>query len=229
MITLLHGDHIEVSRTELNRLKAAAVGREVRQVDGRNLEASTLVQALESGSLFGGDTTIIVEHLFGKLGRQIKKAAEYCSIIAKAAQTSDVIIWEDKEVSATVVKQLGPHTTIRVFKLPVLIFQFLDGVRPGNRQATLLTYGTLTETTAAELVFSMLIKRVRQLIGIADGHPPAGVAPWQLGRLTTQAKSFTMSELISLYTALGDAEYGVKSGASPFGLKALTQQALLTI
>lgn len=226
MITLLHGDYIEASRNELNRLKREAVEKEIRQLDGQSIEATTLVQSLESTSLFGVDTLVVVERLFGKLGRQQKKIEELCRILLKA--TGDIVLWEDKEIGAAVIKNLGTPT-IRVFKLPVLIFQFLDGIKPGQAKTLLDVFAKLTLAEAPELVFAMLVKRLRLLIQISDGVSPAGAAGWQLTRLTTQAKSFTMSELVRLYEDLGEAEYAVKSGQSPFSLKQLLEQWILTL
>ena len=48
MITLLHGDQIETSRSEFNRLKEAATGKEIRNLDGKTIDAALLTQALES-------------------------------------------------------------------------------------------------------------------------------------------------------------------------------------
>ena len=61
MITLIHGDDIELSRTEFNRLKALAKGREIRVLDGRTVDESNLTQALESSSMFGTETAIFIE------------------------------------------------------------------------------------------------------------------------------------------------------------------------
>jgi len=220
MITLLHGDNTEASRVELNRLRDLAKDIEIRGIDGRNIDSALLTQSLESKSLFGGDMLVVIERLFGKLGRQIKRMSEYCAIVTSS--DGDIVMWEDKELSASVIKQLGTGVNVRLFKLPVLIFQFLDSLQ-------LDTFAKLMETEAPELVFSMLIKRVRQLIAIADGGEPAGLQGWQVRRLTTQAKSFTMNQLISLYEKLGRAEYELKSGASPFTFRQALEQVLITI
>ena len=217
MITLLNGDNVEASRGELNRLKLEAKGREMRTVEGRSVDSGTLVQSLESSSLFSITTLIIIEQLFGKLGRQTKKISEYSGMLAKAGKDADIIIWEDKELGEATIKQLGPGVTVRLFKLPVLIFQFLDTL-------SLSMFERLCETEPPELVFSMLVKRVRQLIS-----PPEGLADWQLARLTRQAKSFTMNERISLYGKLGEAEYAIKSGSSPFTFRQLLEQVLLSV
>lgn len=229
MITLLHGDHIEVSRAELNRLKQQAQGRELRNVDGRSIDPALLVQLVESLSLFGTETLIVIEQLFGKLGRQTNKINQYADILVKAGENHDIILWENKELTPTVVKQLGARVTVRLFKLPVLIFQFLDTIRPGNRTFLLSTFMKLMDVEAPELVFSMCVKRVRQLVSIRSGSSPEGLAGWQVSRLTSQAKSFTMDELVNLYEKLGDAEYALKSGSSPFPFRMALEQIFLTL
>lgn len=223
MITLLHGDHIEASRNELNTIKKEAGEKEIRQLDGQSIESATLIQSLDSSSLFGGEILVVIERLFSKLGRQQKKIEELAGMLAKTQ--ADIVLWEDKEVGATVIKNLGT-ATVRLFKLPVLIFQFLDTVKPNNVKQLLTLFEQLD---SPELVFAMLVKRVRQLISIADGGTPAGLQGWQVARLTTQAKSFTMSELVALYTRLGHAEYAIKSGTSPFTMRQLLEQIVVAI
>src|SRR5688572_2063982 len=98
MITLLHGDYIEASRTELNHLRSQAKDKEVRVIDGRSIDASSLIQSLESQSLFEDGTLVVIEQLFGKLGRQVKRISEYCAIVAAADKKNDILMWEDKEL-----------------------------------------------------------------------------------------------------------------------------------
>jgi DNA polymerase III delta subunit len=229
MITLLHGEYIEASRAELNRLIERAKGREIRRVEGKSVDASLLVQSLESSSLFTTDTLVVVEQLFGKLGRQTKKIAQYAEIITRAADQMDIILWEDSQLTVAMIKHLGASVAVREFTLPVLIFQFLDSVRAGNRKQTLSIFSDLIRTHAPELVFSMLVKRVRQLMLLVTGGQPAGLAAWQLTRLTTQAKSFTIDELIVLYGKLADAEYSIKSGSSAFTFRQRIEQVLVTL
>jgi DNA polymerase III delta subunit len=229
MITLLHGDYIEASRNELVRLKEKSHGKEIRELDGRTIELSSLTQSLESTSMFGGDTVVIIERLFGKLGRQTKKIESLGQIISRASGTIDVILWEDKEVGKTVIKYLGDTVNVRLFALPVYIFQLLDGLKPDNAAALLSLYENMKHTDAPELIFSMIVKRVRQLIGIMDGGAPEGLAPWQAARLTTQAKSFTMEKLLSMYELLHTIEVHIKTGMSPFTMTELTEQFLISL
>ncbi len=226
MITILHGDHIEASRAELIRLKEAAQGKDVRQLDGTSADAQTLIQSLESSSLFGGDVFVIIEQLFSRLGRQQKKVELLANILKDHEKTCDIILWESKELTPSVLKSLGSPAA-RLFKLPVLIFQFLDGLTPGNTKKSLDTFERLVTSEAPELVFSMIAKRMRQLLFIAMDVPVAGVADWQRSRLTTQAKSFRMKQLKTLYTRLGDIEFSIKSGASAYDMKGHLEQWLI--
>lgn len=228
MITLIHGDHIEASRLEFNKLKEACE-KEIRLVDGRVVTEANLIQSLESSSLFGGEASIFIDRLFSTIGKQQKRIEALASIVVKSAETSDIILWEDKEAGTTVIKNLGTHINVKLFKLPVLIFQFLDSLCPDNAKKLLALYTELVSSEAPELVFSMMVKRMRQLIQIADGGTPQGAAPWQATRLTTQAKSFTMEKLLVLYKKMHDSEVQIKTGMSPFTLSAHTEQLLINL
>lgn len=228
MITILHGDYIEASRNELHRLREKAVGKEVRVLDGRGADALSLTQITQSSSLFGTDTLVILERVFGKLGRQTKKIEEFASIILNA-QGVDCIIWEEKELGSSTVKLFGTQASVRLFKLPVLIFQLLDGVRPGNAAQLLSIYAKIKDQDAPELVHSLLVKRVRQLIQIADGIVPEGLAPWQQNRLTMQSKSFTMDQLLAMHALLHDSEARIKTGMSPFSMAEHIEQFFITL
>ncbi len=219
MITLLHGDNIEASRSEFIRMKAAAKDKDIRTFDGRTIDAASLTQGLESRSMFGGETVVFIENLFGKLGRKTKLIEQLAAIIGDSA--SDVVVWEDKEMGTTVLKNLG-KATVRLFKIPSIIFQFLDTL-------SLPTYQQLVQTEPPELVFSMLTRRIRQLIQLRDGVTPEGMQGWQISRLTRQAKLFTMERLLAMYKKLLDIEYSIKSGSSPFSLKQLTEQFLIDL
>lgn len=216
MITLLHGDYIEASRNEVMRLKLSAAGREVRTLDGKSLDSGVLIQALESTSLFGGESIVIIEQLFGKLGKQPKKAEQYASVLLRSGDTAEVVLWEEREIPPSIIKLLGTKTNVRLFKLPALIFQFLDSFRPNSGKMLMMQYEKLIVDVSAEVIFSMLAKRVRQLMELLDHVAPVGLAPWQQVRLTSQAKSFTMEQLIGFEKQLLDSEMSVKSGTSAF-------------
>lgn len=226
MITLIHGDDVESSRRELNRLRGLAVGKEIRSLDGRGLTDTALTQSLESGSMFGGETLVIIENLFGKLGKKQKLIARLAEIIK--GSPSEAVLWEDKEVGATVINSLG-NAKIQLFKTPIALFQLLDSIKPNSAKTILALFQKTLETHAPELTYTMIVRRIRQLIQVADGVIPEGLQSWQVSRLTSQARSFTMNRLIDRYRRLLDMEYSIKSGVSPFSLTQLLEQYLIDI
>lgn len=228
MITLLHGDLIDASRTDLNRLKATFSGKDIRILDGRSIDETTLTQALESQSLYGTDTVVIIEQLFGKLGKKVKIITALASILVRAGSATDIILWEDKEVSATVIKSLG-SPTVRLFKTSQLLFQLLDGLVPGRAAPLLHTLEIVLKTNVTEVVFVMMVRRVRHLIQLRDAVTPEGLAGWQVGRLTAQARLFTIEKLVAMHSALTDIDIAVKTGASPFTLAQQIEQFIITL
>src|SRR3989338_7216865 len=127
MITLLHGDNIQASRNALIELKEKYKGKEIRQLNGRDVDETKLIQALQSSSLFGGDTLVIIENLFTALGgRKSKRLDGVLVMLKESSQTIDVIVWEGKEVGKTVITGLGPTVKPQLFAIPTIIFKFLD-------------------------------------------------------------------------------------------------------
>lgn len=229
MITLLHGDNIETSRSELMRLKDQASGKETRLLDGRSVNEVNLTQALESQALFGSGTLVIIENLFGKLGKKLKLIASLAAIIIRSSNTTDIILWEDRDVSITVIKSLGTGVKVQLFKTPISLFQFLDSLGSGNVKNSLLLFQKTLETHAPELILTMIVRRMRQYIMLKDNVTPEGLQDWQVSRLTSQAKSFTMEKLLSMYQRLLDIEYSIKTGSSPFTLTQHLEQFIIDL
>ena len=229
MIILLHGDNIEASRSEMLRLKDQAGGKEIRLLDGKSVNEANLTQALESEALFGGGTLVIIENLFGKLGKKQKNIADLAEIIIRSSNTSDIILWEDREVSITVIKSLGKAVKIQLFKTPISLFQFLDSLGAGSTKNSLLLFQKTLETHAPELILSMIVRRMRQCIMLKDNVTPEGLQDWQASRLTAKAKYFTMKKLLSMYQRLLDIEYAIKSGNSAFTLTQQLEQLVIDL
>lgn len=228
MITLLHGDHTQASRTELLRLIGQHKGAEVRSLDGSKLDETELSQAIESSSLFGGEILVVIENVLRKYAKLPKALAKLAHII-RSTEVADVILWENKEVSDAQIKLLGPGIQAKKFSIPKVLFAFLDSLAPGEAGTTLPLYETLTRAEAPELVYTMIARRMHQLAILSGGGDIPGLAPWQRSRLTSQAKRFTMEKLQASLSQLLMHEYRLKTGMTPFSLKQLTEQFLVDI
>lgn len=105
----------------------------------------------------------------------------------------------------------------------------MDSFKPGNARICLTSFKKTLDTHAPELIYTMIVRRIRQLIQIADGVPPEGLQSWQVSRLTSQARSFTIKRLIDLYKKLLAMEYSIKTGVSPFTLKEYMEQFFIDL
>ena len=218
MITLLHGDNVEASRLALLERKRATKGVEIRPLEGRTLDRDALQQALFTTSMEASRVLVIIENLFVKLARKSKAADEFLTMIRNWGSLQDIILWESKEIDKSQLSKLGPTAKVELFKTPQVLFELLDGLRPGNKRRSLELYRQAVTHQPAEILFAMLSRRIRQLILAVSGGSVPGLAPWQSARLTSQARFFTMEKLQTMYRQLLVVEYSTKSGQSPFNL-----------
>lgn len=216
MKVLLHGENTEQSRAEFVRLKEQCSNSDIRDFTGKQLDETSLVQAVASDSLFGTDTSIFIENLFSPLGKKVKTAAQYADIIKNANKTFIIVLWESKGLGKETIHFLEPDVSIRLFDYPKIIFTFLDSIVPGGSKKSLALLEELLVTEPSELVWSMLVSRIRVLMQIKDKVIPERMSSWQLSRLTNQARLFTMNKLLSMHKNLLTSEYSLKQGISPY-------------
>lgn len=229
MLYLIHGDNTEAARNKLLELKAAAKTKEIRTLNGKRMDPNATVQALESSSLFGGDVLVVVEGFISSAKKREKAFGIILAQLLAAATTIDVVLYEEKEVEKGTLTKLGSKGEIFLFKTPVVIFQFLDSIRPGNAKTSLTLFTQVLTREPAEIVFALLVRRVRQLMVLADGLVPDGLQGWQADRLTSQARHFTIDELVVMHTSLLDIDIAIKTGSSPFTLAQRIEQILITL
>lgn len=229
MLYVLHGDQPESARKKLTELKAAVKNREIREIDGKHIDVTNLVVALESSSLFGNDICVIIEGFIGSAKKREKAFASTLSKILEASKDCDIILYEEKEIDKTTLSKFGSAASVFLFKTPVVLFQFLDGLRPGNAKATLALFSETVANEAPEVVFVLLVRRVRQLIELLDHVTPDGLQSWQAGRLTAQARHFTIEQLVAMHEELLAIDIAIKTGATPFTLAQLLEQFIIKL
>lgn len=215
MITILHGDNIEASRAEFMKIQQAGKGAQIRWLDTKSIDPTALYTALTTPAMEGEKVLVIVENFFS--GRK-KKPDTLFDIQTDA----HVIIWEGRELEKALLSKLAPSVSVKLFRTPPAIFEFLD-------KLTLESFQKAVGQEPPELIFTLLVRRVRQLLMLSGGTRIGALAPWQEARLTRQGRSFTMEKLYTMHNGLLDLEYALKTGASPFSLTELLQQWIINL
>ena len=191
--------------------------QEIIKLDGAKASMTDIKLACESGSFFGQEKLVLIENFLGR-----SKSTEKDAIVAYLGTNcplKDVVFWESKQISQTNLKKLSKSLAVKLFKLPPLVFKFLDCLSPGNAKVCLAFLKDL-RYQPPELIFYFLCQRFYQLI-IAKDLGPKGLtrqAPWQQAKLATQAKKFTLAQLENIYARLLQIDTQVKTGQSPMPL-----------
>lgn len=228
MISLYYGDNYVLSRQRLNQhldqLKTNQV--DLVRLMGKNLSLEALTQELESNSLFNQEKALIIENLFSLPGAALRNSV--INLIVKN-HNQTILLWDKKPLTKTNLKPLTQVKTIKFneFPLPLTVFKFLDSIIPGKGDTGLKYLHQSLQTNPIELVFYFLSRRISQLIQALDQPQTLKSSPWQKSKLVSQAKKFTLDQLIQLHHQLLQLDYLNKTGQTPFDL--LTELDLLLV
>ena len=129
------GDYIVSSRKAfLNNLEGFKKdGHEVIKVAGKELSPESLEMLSTPVSLFGEKRALVVE---GLLSGQKSKEKETIIKVVSLLECS-VILWENKSFSKNDQLKYPKNFVFKNFKLPQVIFNFLDSLEPGKTGANL--------------------------------------------------------------------------------------------
>lgn len=211
MITLIYGEDITASRNHYFELRQLAT--EPITLDGATVSPTDLQQTLSGDDLFGTSRNIFIENLISK--RKSAKEIEILQNVLITAKTN-IVLWESKELTK---KQIDgfEKATVRQFKIPSIIFTFVDALQPNNGKKLLELYHEILQNKDPEFVLVMLQRQIRMLLALQDAGTEqisevSRIAPWQRGKLERQARMFTQEELLILHAKLFTLEKNMKTG-----------------
>ena len=199
MITIFHGDNYVLSRQALNQ----SLTQTPERFAAKGLTEETLTQALESNSMFKDNKLFVIENLLTSPRSQLKE--KLIKIILNN-DGQNIFLWEKKPLTPAVKKQFA-KTTVKEFKLPASLFNFLDDL-------TLKKFHQALINNPAELIFYLLHRRISQLIQALDDPDSLKGAPWQIGKLKIQAKKYSLDQLLNFHQKLLTLDEQVKTSQS---------------
>jgi hypothetical protein len=229
MLTLIHGDNIPASRNYLIEMKRNYPT--VPLLDGSSVTQTELIQILEGGDLFSDEKVLFMENFLSRK-KQSSEFKELLAYIVTQSQNATIILWEEKEIDKRTISILK-NATVRLFKLPQPLFSLLDSLKPKNGSNLIRLFHEVLQTVDDEMVFYMLIRHIRILLGIYK--EPASIEEikrlqdWQRTKIIKQARLFSEKELIALHHKLYEIEKGLKTGTLSMSLSASIDILLLEI
>src|SRR3989344_2449411 len=210
MILLLHGDDIVKSRQYLQDFKKSEKFDEIKVYSSNDINLTDLTNQLANQSLIACKRLIIIENLFKNTSFELKNF----KIID---QDVDLVIWEDRLLAPTKIKQIEKVGKEYQFKIEPLIFKYLDAIYPGNVKNSLELLKILIKKEDGQFIFAMLIRHFRTLFLAST---PSGLdslkrqlADWQLSKFVFQSKKFNTDKIKKSLELLLDIDIKVKSGS----------------
>lgn len=144
------------------------------------------------------------------------------------SQNKIFAIWQDKKLSVAQIKELEkkfPDLKVEEFKLPPVVFQFVDSLKPGNQKIFLPLWQKYLSREVPEIAVSMITRQLRLMLNPESPD----LAGWQKAKINSQATAFGKERLVQLYKKILEIDYQVKSGTSATDLVTSLELLLLTL
>jgi hypothetical protein len=197
-MVIIHGENTALSRKKLQELidKYKQRGLSLNRLEAKKLTPAILQENLGSSSLFGDDKLTIIEELHSL--PTSKKKKELIEIISQASQSdSQIILYEKRKLTTTMVKKLG-QSEVFEFKISNSLWELLDKLGSKDKKGTLLTLRKAIEQNDEFFVYTMIIRQIRMLISAKDGGVLKG-APFMITKLKKQAGYFSLEKLLQTH------------------------------
>lgn len=221
MIHILHGDNSELSYYRLNEITGQFQNFETARITARNHDEGDLLNLLYTKNLFFEKKIIVCENFLSS-GR-VKT-----SLLEDIPEGQIVIFFEEKQISENILARYKKISKIELYKLPSLLFEFLDCVVPGRENMVkVLEYFKMLPVS----VTWHLLRRLQLLIVAKRNFPleraseliNKRIEDWQWKKILNQADKFEPERLVGVYQGLLKVDFMIKSGSS-----SLSEQALIS-
>ncbi len=204
-IIVLHGDDERKIYERLQKFLGVARERgwEVSYID----EAPNSIQEqLSATSLFSKNRFFILKDT-SKLG---KKELEWLNQNYDNLEGT-LIIYHEGAVSTTFLKSLPKDSKNEEFKLPVLLWNFLEGLTPGSSEKSIKQFHRIIEHEAPEFVITLLAKLFRDLYWVKTDPSTMPYPTWRTQKLKAQASHYEGEKLQKIINILSEIDVKVKT------------------
>lgn len=194
---LLHGENHPESRKRLTELVNVAQSQawEIIRVDGQKGEKLDLNVLSRSQSMLGMGQFVVVENYF----THNKKGLQEVKELFKGLTNVSFVFWEQKTIAPQTVKALEKYLKVTEYKIPKVLFNFLNSFTPGNAKNALMILQKAKSENSPDMLLVMLSRQIRLLYCLSTDPEGLRMADWQKRNLQTQLKGFTAERLLTLH------------------------------
>jgi hypothetical protein len=122
-----------------------------------------------------------------------------------------LVIYSKKSLGKRLIKALPKLHKEEEFKLPKIIWSFLESLYPGNATNSLKLFKKFTENKPAEFIFTLIAQRVRDMYFLKVAPESIDYPSWRKNKLKSQLRKFDDGQLEKLITKLSEADLKSKT------------------
>ena len=115
-----------------------------------------------------------------------------------------LVIYNEGTIPQIFLRQLPKEIKVEEFKLPKIIWNFLDNI-------SVKLLHEVIKTEPVEFVFSVLSKRFRDLYWVKISSETLSYQPWQIGKLKRQAQKYSAETVKEIINKLSEIDIKVKT------------------
>lgn len=201
-IIVLHGDYIKKSRDRLEDFISSA-----QKIDSNfNL---TISEQLSANSLFQKESLFILEDI----KRLNQKDIDWIKKRGKDLALT-LIIYHQGFIPKKVLNSFPKDAKIEEFKLPRIIFMYLDSIYPKNVKKVLVLFHELIRNEPVEFVFALMAKHLRDLYWVKVEPRSLPYPSWRITKLKVQSEKFKVEMIKEIIRKLAEIDIAAKTSKS---------------
>ncbi|NCO88428.1 hypothetical protein COW98_01830 [Candidatus Roizmanbacteria bacterium CG22_combo_CG10-13_8_21_14_all_35_9] len=218
MLTIICGEDSTTSFNYYSSLKKNYLDKSYEILDVSSSDLENITSWLgQSQSLFSQKKIFFTQNINKRLSRKLNLKIN--KVVEKLIKDKsvEVVDWEE-EIPSRELK-FPKATVVKEFKPAQNIFKLQDSLYPGNLKNFIYALNQLAETVDENIIFYMLVKHIRNLLTVKSGQSISRLQPWQLAKLSKQAKNWEEKKLLGFYQGLHRIDISTKTSSNPFSLK----------
>jgi len=218
MLTIICGEDSTTSFNYYSSLKKNYLDKSYEILDVSSSDLENITSWLgQSQSLFSQKKIFFTQNINKRLSRKLNLKIN--KVVEKLIKDKsvEVVDWEE-EIPSRELK-FPKATVVKEFKPAQNIFKLQDSLYPGNLKNFIYALNQLAETVDENIIFYMLVKHIRNLLTVKSGQSISRLQPWQLAKLSKQAKNREEKKLLGFYQGLHRIDISTKTSSNPFSLK----------
>ena len=204
MINIFHGDDQSKSRSAANSFLDSKINFDILRLDTKEINLDQINGFINSQSLFSSQKIIAFFNFFSIPKAILDKVTK----IIKSNDSFDVVVWQDKTITATQLKTF-PKAKIELFPLDKKLFKCINNLAPKNTAKFIPLYHEVLEQEPFELFLFWLKFNIRK-------------------QLTSFSK-FPSESLKTVYLQMIELDYQSKTGQLAIPKEMALERILLNL